>query len=112
MTKVVDAGEIYYVETFDIRPFETCESLYAKAEIFCLPLIEKFVNHIYHHGTFPSPSNIKWSRKATTRREFQEWLVLDPKNPEEFDRKIMASRHSKFPGPFVMVNGRRFGLVE
>lgn len=104
MEKTIDAGEIYYTETFDVTPFETCETLYGKAEIACLSLLEKFAAHIYQYGNFPPPSSMKWACKAFTGKEFQQWLVLNPENREEFEKKIKAAKHSKFPGPFILVN--------
>jgi hypothetical protein len=41
-----------------------------------------------------------------------EWLNLDPSDAQQFRRKAAAAYHSKFPGPYVIVNGLKFGLVK
>lgn len=77
----------------------------------CLELFKKAVNYIAKHNRLPVPCGQRWGRKPLTKKKFQKWLILDPKNKKEFIEKIKAARHSKFPGPYVMVHGYKFSLV-
>ncbi|MGQ0663032.1 MAG: hypothetical protein ACT4P2_05495 [Pseudomonadota bacterium] len=93
-------------------PNDTCETLYLRAEVACIELLSVCMHHLATSGELPPPCGWKWGRKPITRKEFEEWLVVDPTNAEAMERKIRAARHSKFPGPYVMVNGHRFALAE
>jgi methionyl-tRNA formyltransferase len=107
-----DSGAILKVKRFPILETDGCENLAGKAEAACLELMAEIAAHIQAEGALPSPNGEAWQRKAFTRKEFQEWLILDPADPETFERKIRAARHSRYPGPYVYVNGRRFSLAE
>jgi methionyl-tRNA formyltransferase len=110
MTRQIDAGEIYSVSEFQIDSFETCESLYARAEISCLDLLNTFCHEIKRTSSFPKSLDIQWKRSDVKTQEFQEWLILDPSNTEEFHKKVKAAKHPKFPGPYIIVNGLKFSL--
>ncbi len=107
----VDAGKILMVERFPILRGESCESVFDRGMEACLKLFKKVVVYIAKHSRLPDPCGQVWKRKPMSKKEFQKWLVLDPKNKKEFIRKIKAAKHSKFSGPYVMVYGYKFGLV-
>jgi len=112
MVKAIDAGEIYLVKEFPIEPDDTCESLFARGEIACVDLLERIVDHILAHGEMPPPSKVRWARKATSRKSFENWLMLDPNDEDEFHRKIAAARHPRFSGPYVRIHGHLFELMN
>lgn len=113
MLKAVDTGEIYYTAEFKIESNDTCETLYAKGEMACLELLEQFTDHIRKSQSLPSPNtSIKWHKTVYTSKDFQEWLILDPEDKDGFELKIKAAKHSKFPGPYIIVNGHRFKLCD
>lgn len=107
----VDSGKILMVKRFSILRGESCESIFSRGKDACLELFKKAVKYIAKHNRLPSPCGQRWGRKPLTKKKFQKWLILDPKNKKEFIEKIKAARHSKFPGPYVMVHGYKFGLV-
>jgi len=107
-----DTGDILLVERFPVQPDDTCETLPQRAGESCLNLLRKMARHIREHGALPEASGERWSRKPITRKEFEEWLVLDTEDPETFERKIRCARNSKYPGPYVIVHGHKFSLSD
>jgi methionyl-tRNA formyltransferase len=112
MVDAVDAGEILLVEEFPIGDDATCEDVFARGEDACLTLLRRTVDFIVTEGSLPPPCGRQWRRQATTRREFDEWLILDPDDEDAFHRKIRAARHPRFPGPYVRVHGHLFSFVD
>jgi methionyl-tRNA formyltransferase len=112
MADTPDTGSIFLVDRFDVDVNTTCEELSSQSEISCLKLLGEIVQHIANFGELPKPNGQSWKRRPITRREFEEFLILDPKNRETFERKIQCTRHSVYPGPFVLIHGRRFSLFE
>jgi len=108
----VDAGPILSVRRFSIFPGESCESLFSRAENACLELFYEIVTHIVAHDSLPELSGETWQGQAMTRKQFNEWLILDREDKDDFLRKIRAAKHSQFPGPYVILNGHKFGLVK
>ena len=107
-----DTGDILLVERFPVQTDDNCETLSQRAEESCLNLLREMAKNISEHGALPDPSPERWSRKPVTRKDFNEWLVLDTENTEAFERKIRCARHSKYPGPYVIVHGHKFGLSD
>jgi len=107
----VDSGRILFVKRFSILPGEFCENVHRRGKLACLGLLKKAVRYISKYDCLPPACGEKWGKKPCTKKEFQKWLILNPQNKTEFIKKIKASRHSKFPGPYVMVHGYKFGLV-
>ena len=112
MYREVDSGPILKVYRFPILPGETCDSVFLHAEQGCLQLYYDILTHIALHRALPEPCGETWKRKAIPLKQFEEWLVADPADPESFKRKIESSRHSEKPGPFVNLHGYRFALVN
>ena len=107
-----DSGTILKVKRFAIAAHEGCESVSRRAELACLDLLQDMVTHIAAYGHLPPPCGDRWTRKAFTRKQFEQWLILDPSDPDGFCRKVAAARHSKYPGPYVYLHGHRFALDE
>ena len=108
----VDAGEIYRVKTFPIKPGEDSLSLRLRTERVALELLDEITSYVKSHGALPPVCGEVWSDDVMTKKKFQEWMILDPDNPEEFSRKIRAIRNPEFEGPFVDLHGFRFALLE
>jgi methionyl-tRNA formyltransferase len=112
MAPKVDAGIILAVEEFPIEPGDSCEAIFARAEDASLSLLSDCVAHFSATGSLPEPCGRQWSGQTFSRRQFEDWLVIqDASNTDEVDRKVRAARHSRFPGPYVMIGEHKFGLV-
>lgn len=112
MTAKVDTGPILAVKRFPILPEESCESLFSRAEHACLDLFFDVLTHVAQHGDLPGPTGVVWQGKAMSRMEFEQWLILDPSDRDAFMKKIRAARHSRFPGPYIIIHGQKFSLVN
>ena len=112
MAIVPDSGEILLVRRFPVMLSDGCADLAAKAERACLDLLREIAACAGRTGALPSPCGESWKRKPFTRKDFEKWLILDPSDPETFERKIRAARHPVYPGPYVIVRGRRFALDD
>ncbi len=112
MAERVDAGAIILASEFPIDTDECCETLFAKAERSALDLLVRVLATFSDTGKLPPPNGMRWGRRPGTRKHFDEWLILDPADRATFDRKIVAAQHSRFAGPYVFVNGLKFGLVN
>jgi len=112
MTVNIDDGPILSVKRFGILPDESCESLFSRGENACLELFYEIVTHIVIHNALPEPSGEQWKRKAMTRKQFEKWLILNPDDRDDFVRKIKATRHSKYPGPYILIHGYKFALTQ
>jgi methionyl-tRNA formyltransferase len=111
MIKKVDAGVIYDVETFAIKKNDGCDDVFRKAEDACLILLRRNLQRIKIGGKPPTPLKLQWSGKSMSRKDFDQWLILNPANKDEFLKKIRAASHPKFPGPYVIVHGLKFAFV-
>jgi methionyl-tRNA formyltransferase len=104
----VDSGPIVAVKRFSIEADDGCDAVYARAELAALELLIGIVERYGKSGEIGRAAEEAWTRKPTTKREFQEWLVADPADHATFVRKIRAARHPRFAGPFVDLHGFRF----
>ena len=111
MQKTVDSGDILCVSGFPISPDDNCEYVFDRAERECLNLLEQIIDFHRAEGTLPPISDHSWSGSSMTRSQFDRWLVLSLDNRLEFERKIKAAKHSKYPGPYLELNGHRFAYV-
>lgn len=119
MVEKVDAGQIYGINKFNIRDTDTCESLFEQAENACLLLLTQFCMEYNANRRMPKGLlDLKWSGPAKTKKDFQKFLdmgsledITGEKYPG-FARLIKATKHSKFPGPYVTVAGYKFELSK
>jgi methionyl-tRNA formyltransferase len=106
-----DSGLILQTLRFPVAADDTCESLFDRALVRSLDLYQEVLAKIAA-GRSLEGCGETWARAAITRAEFERWMELsldDP--PDVFERKINALRHSRFPGPYLQVRGRRFAYV-
>lgn len=111
MVREVDAGKILLVKRFPILKNETCDNLFERGEEACSELYYEIIEFIKDRN-YVYLSGYKWARKAVTKKEFEEWLILNSSNKKDFEKKIKASQHPRFPGPYIKVHGRLFSLVK
>ena len=103
MLKTVDSGKIVDVKRFAIFENDTCETLWERTLHSSLGLYYKVLAEIAATGNVKFIDQ-KWSRKPTTRKQFDEWMVLSLDTPiEEIERRVNALKHSKFSGPTLRI---------
>jgi len=113
MAPKVDAGIILALEEFPIEPGDSCEAIFARAEDASLNLLRDCVAHFSATGSLPEPCGRQWSGQTFSRQDFEDWLIIrDASSTDEVDRKVRAARHSRYPGPYVMIGKHKFRLVR
>lgn len=111
MTKKIDNGEIIKIKKKKLDKSYDCETLYKKTTSLCFSLLTDLCIYFEKNQKLPIPKKkYEWG-KYMSKEKFQKWLVLDPKKKVDFIKKIKASKHSQFPGPYVTVNGYKFSLI-
>lgn len=114
MVEKVDAGTILRTTYFPINSSMSCEEVFSKAEDACLKLLVDYCVYGFDMGS----AGLKWGGPAKTRKDFQEFLDCGEVAPyssfdlETIKRVIKATKHSKFPGPYVTVAGYKFELSK
>jgi methionyl-tRNA formyltransferase len=105
-----DSGPIIETLYFPILEGEYCDNLFARSLNFSLVLFYSVLLKI-SSGEEMLETTEKWHRKSMTRKAFEAWMVLNPEDGEEVNlRKIRATQHISFPGPFIEAYGKRFEL--
>lgn len=111
MVRRVDTGPIFAVERIPVLTTDTSETLFARAEIACLALVDRVTDHLVRTGDLPA-SDEQWTGPYVGVAGFQNWLRMDPADPDDMARKIRAARHSTKAGPYIEINGHRFVLAK
>jgi len=107
MTENFDDGRIINVLEFPILKEENCDKLFERAIVYSLLQFYEVLMTLSRKRKLEF-NGLKWSRKAITRSEFEEWMFIDEKSTEiDAIRKINALKNSKYPGPFI----RRYGTI-
>jgi methionyl-tRNA formyltransferase len=111
MTEKIDEGGIIAERYFKQNPEWACSELFENALKECCSLLKDVINLLIQN---PNPPVVRtWSRSPVTRREFEEWMIInDDDSSDVVDRKIKALNHPVFPGPFVMKNGYLFSYYQ
>lgn len=114
MVDRVDAGPIYDVQMFSIKSTDTCETLFAKAEDLSLELLLRFCRRYTNYGMPEVNDFWQWSGPAKTKKDFQKFLDATNRTYyfADFNRIVKATKHSKFPGPYVFIHGYKFELSK
>jgi methionyl-tRNA formyltransferase len=100
MTTTIDSGKIIAQRFFPQDINVSCEELFAKALKECCDLLIDVLRLIIKNQPFLEVA--KWTRKPMTRKEFDSWLLIESLPPSsEVNRKVKASQHSSFAGPYV-----------
>ena len=109
MEETFDSGKILKAIRFPIMKDDYCDTLFERALNYTLLLFYDVLNGV-------ATKNLrfldeKWARKATTRKEFEKWMILNMNDSEDINyKKIRALQHNKFPGPYIEIFGERFFL--
>ena len=107
-----DSGIILQTREFPILENDTCETIYDRAIHDSLKLFYDLLDPLASTGQ-AEPNGQKWTCKAYTRKQFERWMTLSPDDPpEKIKRIIRAVRHSRFPGPFMEIDGKKVELTE
>jgi methionyl-tRNA formyltransferase len=110
MEEEYDAGAILKVLRFPIAQNDYCDTLFDRALNYTLMLYYEVLFQIATQGML-EPSGDLWRKKSGSRKEFEAWMTLKTDDPQELvEKKIRASRHSRFYGPYLEVFGERFAL--
>lgn len=110
MEETYDSGEILSVIRFPISEGDYCDTLFDRALVYTLMLFYDILYKLAIKGEIKSCGE-EWLRRPSTRKEFEDWMIILPTDPEEeVQRKIRATRHSRFPGPYVKIFGEYLAL--
>ena len=112
MEKEYDSGIILKIKKDILKVNYTCEKIYSLSEKLGFKLLKEVCEYYNQNRKLPNcEQNKKWG-KYMTKKDFDSWLILDPEKKKEFKLKIKASRHSKYSGPYVIINGYKFSLFK
>ena len=110
MIPKVDSGPIYDVLRFPILPGDDCEAVFRRAIEHALVQFYYLLPRLAADGAL-KPSGDTWKRKPIKRKEFEAWMTMTPDTPpDEMKRKIRATRHPRYSGPYLQVGNWRFEL--
>ena len=110
MDETYDSGEILSVLKFPILNDDYCDTLFDRALQYTLMLFYNVLYELYTTGEI-NPCGAKWLRKPSTRKEFEKFMTILPTDQEEeVQRKIIATQHTKFSGPFIRIFGQHFEM--
>jgi len=111
MTNKIDEGEIIAERFFKQSEFENCDTLFRRALQECCFLLEDTLELLKNQER---PRRINsWKRPAITRKEFYEWLTMSLDTPkDEILKKVKATKHPNFPGPYIKVDNHVFSYVN
>jgi len=105
MTAAIDGGEIVRVLRFPIEASDTCDSINDRALRRSLDVFRDVCDELAETGAVAA-SGDRWARPAITRREFEAWMTLSPRDSrDEVARKVRALKHPRLPGPFFLIDG-------
>ncbi len=113
MVRTIDAGAIFDVERIPVFDDDSSETLFARAEAACVTLADRITDHVARTRTLPPPCGEQWTGRYMSVRQFHDdWLRMDINDAEEIARKLRAATHSKHPGPYFLIHGRKFVLAK
>lgn len=107
MNKNIDEGGIVAQRFFRQDNNKSCDQLFTQALDECCLLLDDLLMLLQKT---PKPHIIKrWTRKATSRKDFNNWMLLNHKQDQaEIDRKIKALVHPILPGPYIKLGKHIF----
>jgi methionyl-tRNA formyltransferase len=107
MSTTIDSGKIIAQRFFPQDVDISCEELFNRGLKECCALLIDIVELIIKNQEFIEVA--RWSRPPMTRKEFNKWLVIKSLPPSrEVNRKVKASRHSTFTGPYIKIGSHIF----
>ena len=112
MEKDFDSGRILKIKKNILKVNYTCEEIYSLSEKLGFKLLKEMCEYYSLNRKLPNCAKNKRWGKYMSKKDFDSWLVLNPEKKKEFKLKIKASRHSKYSGPYVIINGYKFSLFK
>jgi methionyl-tRNA formyltransferase len=110
MIKKVDSGKIVSVKRFPVYKGDTVESLRERTMIYTIQNFYEIMNVIVENKELPL-SNELWKREPYTRKDLNKLLELNlDMQVEEIDKRIRATAHPEYPGPFIKIHGKKYTI--
>ena len=110
MLEKPDTGGIISVKRFPMFETDTVESLKERTKIYSLVNFFEVVFIIMEGGGLPTSSE-NWKREPRTRRDLDMLLEIDlDMSTEEIDKRIRATAHPTYPGPYIEIHGKKYSL--
>ncbi len=110
MLKKADSGKIISVKRFPLFEGDTVESLKERTMIYMLLSFFELIYTIIEGKDLPA-SDEAWKREPRTQKDLDALLEISLDMPtEEIDRRIRATAHTEYPGPFVEIHGKKYTL--
>ena len=107
MNNIIDSGQIISQRFFPQDAEISCEALSTRALKECCDLLTDVLDLIIKRQEFTEVA--KWTRPATTRKEFNKWLVITSFPPSsEVNQKVQSCRHPTFAGPYIKIGTHIF----
>jgi methionyl-tRNA formyltransferase len=112
MLSVPDTGDIISVKRFPLHKTDTVSTLRNRTMIYTLVNFYEVMHTVFEGAELPSSAE-HWSRPPYTRKDLLSLMQLESNMPlEELQRRIRATAHPDYPGPYLEIQGRRFTLKE
>ena len=110
MLKKPDTGQIILVKRFPIFKNDIFNTLKERTMIYTLLNFFELMYIIIEKKDLPI-SKERWKREPNTRKDFNRLLeiTLDT-HPDEIDRRIRATAHPQYPGPFIQIGGKKYTI--
>ncbi|WP_163292773.1 formyltransferase family protein [Desulfovibrio sp. JC022] len=104
MLAAVDTGDVIAVKKFSLYPDDTVDSVLSRTYDTQIMLFYEVMDFILKGEELPK-SDLKWSRKPFTRKEFDQLGKITPDmSKEEMARRIRATSYGQWQ-PTVELNG-------
>ncbi|MGY3534258.1 formyltransferase family protein [Bradyrhizobium sp. USDA 4452] len=111
MTKRVDDGAIVAVETFDVRPDATPDSLLADANQAALRLIERYGKRMLDREPLPPLPDMRWGPIKTRRSDLVRLGRVTPLTSfMEFERRRLACASTSHDNVTLELHGHVFRI--
>lgn len=109
MVKEIDAGAIIAVKKFPVFSTDNVDTLLARTYNYQLNLFYDIIGNIISSLTLPT-SQEQWTRKAFTRKDFNELIKLIPTMTREEITKIIRATNYRTWKPTIEIHGFTFEL--
>lgn len=112
MEPQVDSGGIIEVSRLPIYEADTVYTLTRRCYAYQIRLFHEVMHRILAEGGL-QPNGLQWQRKAYTSRDFRELYTITPSMSEaEIARRTRAVTFPGYPGPELLLHGKRYVLQE
>ena len=110
MAPKVDTGAVISVKRFPLLPCDSVLSLTKRCYAHMIELYNDVIVRMHRGEPLPVSDEV-WRRKPYTRRELHEMYRIELDMDEaEIAKRIRAATYPDMPGPYVVIQGKRFIL--